>query len=60
MDAYAALLTQVYNGSAGRFVPVRPDDAVLPPFAEIRRPIDRLRGYDAEVAKLAAAVAQKR
>ncbi|MFI6741660.1 toll/interleukin-1 receptor domain-containing protein [Nonomuraea sp. NPDC050451] len=60
MDAYAALLTQVYNGSAGRVVPVRLDDAELPPFAEIRRPIDLRRGCDAEVAKLAAAVAQKR
>ncbi|MEV4580928.1 TIR domain-containing protein [Nonomuraea jabiensis] len=60
MDTYAALLTQVYNGSAGRFVPVRLDDVELPRFAEIRRPIDLRRGYDAEVAKLAAAVAQKR
>ncbi|MEV6037174.1 hypothetical protein AB0L65_38895 [Nonomuraea sp. NPDC052116] len=59
-DACAALLTQVYNGSAGRCVPVRLEDAELPPFAEIRRPIDLRRGYDAKVAKLAAAVAQNR
>ncbi|MBE1584274.1 hypothetical protein ACFPOI_29835 [Nonomuraea angiospora] len=60
MDTYAALLISSYNGSAGRFVPVRPDDAVLRPFAEIRRPTDLRRGYDAEVAELAAALTQKR
>ncbi|GAA4973192.1 hypothetical protein HD597_005098 [Nonomuraea thailandensis] len=60
MDAYAALLTRVYDGSGGRFVPVRLDGAELPTFAAIRQPIDLRRGYDAEVAKLAAAVAQKK
>ncbi|MGN9844320.1 toll/interleukin-1 receptor domain-containing protein [Nonomuraea sp. H19] len=59
MDDYAALLTQVYNGSA-RFIPVRLDDAKLPPFAAIRQGIDLRRRYNAEVARLADAVAQRR
>ncbi|MGV2914918.1 toll/interleukin-1 receptor domain-containing protein [Streptomyces alfalfae] len=38
-DEYAALLRRVHSGGR-RFIPVLVDDVDLPPFAEIRRPVD--------------------
>ncbi|WP_063823071.1 hypothetical protein [Streptomyces avermitilis] len=55
-EEYAVLLQRVHGGGF-RFVPARAGSVELPPFADIRRPVDlREPGtprYDGEVARLA-------
>lgn len=47
IDDYAAILRRVHTGGR-RFVPVLIDDALLPPFAAIRKPVDLRAAYGDE------------
>ncbi|MET7907522.1 toll/interleukin-1 receptor domain-containing protein [Streptomyces avermitilis] len=62
-EEYAALLQRVHAGGF-RFVPARAGSVELPPFADIRRPVDlREPGtprYDGEVTRLADTVLRLR
>jgi TIR domain len=58
-EEYAVLLNHA-RSSGGRFIPVVIDDVVLPPFAEIRKPVSFRnaagRDYEDQVAVLARAL----
>jgi hypothetical protein len=51
-DEYAAMLRRVHSGGR-RFIPVLVEEVELPPFAAIRKPLDRGGRRRAEVPRLA-------